>query len=419
MKKKIIMLTIAAAILSTTAFAAQVEPNVTVGEPPVSAYAPDVKLSQEEIKEVMSKLSLKGIDVPEGSRALHSYEVSYTGADSAAHSVAKLHVYLKSDWALTPMVLIFPPVMEAVGDNTSFTYVIEPIRNNPYSENQSKDFNAFNYLNSSEAFSKIIDFAGLSEISHKAKTVASPSGAFQLTVPQGAGLVNTGLTSLASDSKPLISEKMEFVYIPVAKRGEVHLFEESTAYPVATITLYDTSQGLKIKIGGNILAEAPGLVLAADFSQENPYQKDSQDYKEFEQALTAAKEIKGSLSKKTENENGGVVTINGKRLTNQAIREASGMVFIPLREVGEALGYEVAWVADANRVELTKGPLWNAVTIGMDEYNFARMRVQLGYAPKLIDGKTYVPVTYANEVLKAQIEVDSNNNVNIVSTEKE
>ena len=39
------------------------------------------------------------------------------------------------------------------------------------------------------------------------------------------------------------------------------------------------------------------------------------------------------------------------------------------------------------------------------QYNFARMLIKLGAAPQLIDSRTYVPATFIEEVLKAEVEV--------------
>jgi hypothetical protein len=92
-------------------------------------------------------------------------------------------------------------------------------------------------------------------------------------------------------------------------------------------------------------------------------------------------------------------------LDNECIKDINGFKMIPLRFVGEGLGYEVAWNQETKTAELTRGAQWTAVTIGKDNYNFAKMLIRLGAAPELVDSKTYVPQSFIEEVLKAKVEI--------------
>ena len=92
-------------------------------------------------------------------------------------------------------------------------------------------------------------------------------------------------------------------------------------------------------------------------------------------------------------------------LRKEFIKELNGVQMIPLRLVGESLGYEVTWNQETKTAELVRGAQWTSVTIGKDNYNFAKMLVKLGVAPELIDSKTYVPSSFIEEVLKAKVEV--------------
>lgn len=92
-------------------------------------------------------------------------------------------------------------------------------------------------------------------------------------------------------------------------------------------------------------------------------------------------------------------------LKNELIKEVNDKKMIPLRLVGETLGYEVSWNGETKTAELVRGPQWTAVKIGEDSYNFARMLVKLGTAPVLLEDKTYVPVNFIEEILKASVEI--------------
>ncbi len=97
--------------------------------------------------------------------------------------------------------------------------------------------------------------------------------------------------------------------------------------------------------------------------------------------------------------------VNEFILKNEFIKEMNGKRMIPLRLVGESLGYKVSWNQATKTVELVRGPQWTAVTIGEDRYNFAKMLVKLGTAPVLTQDKTYVPINFIEEILKATVEI--------------
>lgn len=82
-----------------------------------------------------------------------------------------------------------------------------------------------------------------------------------------------------------------------------------------------------------------------------------------------------------------------------------GIMMVPLRQISETLGYEVKWNNQTKTAELVKGPQWTAVTIGKDNYNFAKMLIRLGTAPEIKDSTTYVPLSFLQEVLRVGVEV--------------
>lgn len=98
-------------------------------------------------------------------------------------------------------------------------------------------------------------------------------------------------------------------------------------------------------------------------------------------------------------------------LDNELIKVIDGVTMIPLRLVGEALGYEVSWNQETKTAELLREAQWTAVTIGKDKYSFAKMLVELGTAPILIDSRTYVPISFIEEILKANVEVIEDKNI--------
>lgn len=77
----------------------------------------------------------------------------------------------------------------------------------------------------------------------------------------------------------------------------------------------------------------------------------------------------------------------------------NGNVMVPVRKVGEALGYTVTWdAAQPTKVKLDDGVTKTTVTIGEDSYYMASSQAigmtqpkPLGTATMLVDGYTYVP----------------------------
>lgn len=105
----------------------------------------------------------------------------------------------------------------------------------------------------------------------------------------------------------------------------------------------------------------------------------------------------------------GVETI----LNNLAYENEEGVVMIPLRQVAETLGYEVKWNNETKTAELIKGPHWFAVTIGDNNYNFAKMLLRLETSPELKNSTTYVPITFLKEVMGLNVEILEEGLINI------
>ena len=96
------------------------------------------------------------------------------------------------------------------------------------------------------------------------------------------------------------------------------------------------------------------------------------------------------------------------------VKKVDNVNMIPLRLVGEALGYKVSWNQDTKSAELTRGAQWTSVTIGQDSYNFAKMLIKLGMAPVLIESKTYVPLSFIEEVIQANLELFENGDIKVL-----
>lgn len=101
----------------------------------------------------------------------------------------------------------------------------------------------------------------------------------------------------------------------------------------------------------------------------------------------------------------GVIATNGKELADVKLVSKNNTLYVPLRQVAEALGYTVTWNNDAQTAVVYNGPRSAVCTIGSYDYGQQRMRVKLLYAPELIDGVTMVPVEMLDYVMGYSVRI--------------
>lgn len=108
------------------------------------------------------------------------------------------------------------------------------------------------------------------------------------------------------------------------------------------------------------------------------------------------------------------ITYQGEEIIlENEIYESEGTSMIPMREVGEKLGYEASWNAEANQAELIKESNMVTATLNEDMYSFAKMIVKLGKASEVKDGVTFVPVSFLDEVMQLDVEKTEDGTINI------
>ncbi len=93
--------------------------------------------------------------------------------------------------------------------------------------------------------------------------------------------------------------------------------------------------------------------------------------------------------------------VNGATLPVVEAVEIGGITMIPLRQVGEGLGYTVNWNGENQSIDLIKGAQFITMQIGSDSYAFSRQAPRtLGSAPVLYnDTTTYVPIEFVTEII--------------------
>jgi hypothetical protein len=107
--------------------------------------------------------------------------------------------------------------------------------------------------------------------------------------------------------------------------------------------------------------------------------------------------------------------VNNKKIEAPAAYvNEKGTVMVPIRAIAEALGYDVIWNNEQRSIEL--GNKGISFKIGEDSYLYLKTApIQLGTAPEIKEGSTYVPISYFRDVLRmnnayvfeAQIVIDN------------
>lgn len=93
-----------------------------------------------------------------------------------------------------------------------------------------------------------------------------------------------------------------------------------------------------------------------------------------------------------------IVVENKKITAPSAYLNENGTVMVPVRAIVEALGGEVQWDSELNSVMIGKGI---SFTLGKDYYVYMKTApITLGDAPELVDGHTFVPLSFFREVMK-------------------
>lgn len=92
-------------------------------------------------------------------------------------------------------------------------------------------------------------------------------------------------------------------------------------------------------------------------------------------------------------------------LDNEMYKNEDGELMVPLRQIAEALDFEVEWVHETKSVNIVKEGYSASLTIGEIEYQYYDMIIDLAISPELTDSKTYVPVSFIENILVANLEV--------------
>lgn len=115
------------------------------------------------------------------------------------------------------------------------------------------------------------------------------------------------------------------------------------------------------------------------------------------------------------------IKVNDKPLNDSRTVVRNGVVMVPLRAVGESLGFEIVWNGSSRSIEILNNDVKSSVQIGYNHYfkeNLAAREItepqQFGSSPLLINGTTYVPSELFNLLISTPAAVSiRDNTINI------
>ncbi|WP_250229135.1 stalk domain-containing protein [Anaeropeptidivorans aminofermentans] len=176
-----------------------------------------------------------------------------------------------------------------------------------------------------------------------------------------------------------------------------------------TLCVYDKDKWSN-QSGFRKISESGSHVMAISTSTSIPFSFGS-DKIRYEDMLKEANNdyfLKTYINFEGGNTASNVVYVNGKMMKNAAYPTVNNMVYIPVREVCEALGYKVSW-SERDQMVTVSSP-------NGDFYSHLLYDTQINKKYPVINrsGLSYVSSSYFLQVIKCNIEIDDKFNVKIV-----
>ena len=103
------------------------------------------------------------------------------------------------------------------------------------------------------------------------------------------------------------------------------------------------------------------------------------------------------------------LVVDGAVIEAPQVLYNEGNLMIPLRKVCETLGLTINWDAETDMITIEKLPVYITCYPNVDGYTFAKTApIFLGEAPILIEGTTYVPVSFVDKILHGTSSIEGN-----------
>lgn len=116
-----------------------------------------------------------------------------------------------------------------------------------------------------------------------------------------------------------------------------------------------------------------------------------------------------------------IFEIPSSKITNAIVPASScytkslyNVKMVPLRAALSQFGYSLAFNGSTNTITVAKGTFSTKITVGRNSYYKGKQTPrQLEFAPEIVNGTTYVPISFFNEILDMLFYVDVFGNVTL------
>ncbi len=217
---------------------------------------------------------------------------------------------------------------------------------------------------------------------------------------------NVNVYMQAGQSGDKYLEKMSFYYSPNGNGNAVNRTNESL---FLTITVYATQQKNINSKEVNLFTQGNYRFTALVNSQNNykdtstrtAYSKlvaNSKNKAFLEKYLTTTSSNSGNTSSSSR------VEYKNNNVTSTSYIDNQGVIYIPLREFANAMGYNVTWYESVGAVRITKSGVSDVIYHNADNG---------AYQTKMINNKMYVTTKYLTDKWKVGVLIDNKNNVYI------
>ncbi len=199
-------------------------------------------------------------------------------------------------------------------------------------------------------------------------------------------------------------EKLSFYYSPSGVGNVINKNNESL---FLTISVYGKNQKPISKSEFTIFTEG-GYTFTANVNSQNNY-KEASTRKTFDKLVSSSKSsafLKKYLTytKTTTAATTSKIYFKNSNVTSNSYIDTNGVVYIPIRDFAEAMGYDISWYEKAGAVKITKKGVSDVLFQNADNGK---------YTTKMINGRMYVTDDYLIDKWKVSVYIDKNNKVYI------
>lgn len=204
------------------------------------------------------------------------------------------------------------------------------------------------------------------------------------------------------------------IFLPVRATGEALSYKCSWNAKTGTMELKSSNQTIKITIGStNAYVDGKKVKLDAApiMYKDQSYMPLTfvQEHFNYTTTYDKTKNIV-SINKKV-SVTGGVFVFGKKISTTDLPYVGNDAVYVPLRHVGEALGYKVSWAAKVETMDLKSDNSTAKLTIGYGTGVVNGKNVSVSPTPIMYNERAYVPVSFIQDNFDYDVNYDKEKNV--------